>query len=100
MVTGAVAGVLLTVEAPHDGLLVCPLLYNKLYVRVCAGDLGKVIAEEGPCVGGRGPLVAELEDELAYLGNEGNMAVCWSRGELRTEERSGREQLGGHGGQV
>ena len=65
---------------------------------VRAGDLGKVIAEEGARVGGRGPLFAELEDELADLGDECDVTVCGARGQLPAEERPGWEQLGCHGG--
>ena len=69
----------LTVEAADYRFSVCALLDDKLDVWVCAGDLGKVVAEEGARVGRGGPLVAILEYEFADLWDEGDVAVCWPR---------------------
>ena len=90
----------LTVEAADYRFSICALLDDKLDVWVCAGDLGKVIAEEGARVGGRGPLFAELEDELADLGDECDVTVCGARGQLPAEKRPCWEQLGCHRGRA
>lgn len=51
------------------------LLDDKLQVGVCAGERLEAGEEEGAGVVGGGPLVAELEDELPDLGDEGGVAV-------------------------
>jgi len=99
-------GLKLTIETAYDGLLVNALLDYDFDVRVCSGDGLEVVDEEGAGGVGRGPGVAELEDEFADLGDEYRVAVgglgcaqgverhCRSRGVLegRVACRAERDQ--------
>ena len=79
----------LTVESPCNRLLVCPLLDDKFDMGICACHRLEVVVDVSACVGRRGPGVAELDDDLADLGNEGHVPVCGVGGELCAEEGAG-----------
>jgi len=66
---------------------VIALLDDNLYVRVFPGKGLKLGEQKGAGVGGRGPAVAVLEDELADLGDERGVAVGGERPQLSSQQR-------------
>ena len=64
-----------TIKSSYDRLSLCPLLDDKLDVRIRASKLLQVVVNICPRVGGGGPFIAKLKDKLADLRNKGNVPV-------------------------
>lgn len=56
-----------------------------------------MVEQVGACGGRAGPLVAVLEDELADLGDEGDVSVGWAGAQTSSEQRISGCLEGGHG---
>lgn len=81
-----------TIEAARDGFVAVSLLDDKLDVWVVAGDALDVMFDESACVGRRGAVLAELEDDFADGRDECGVPVGGCSAQL------GPPECGGHRG--
>lgn len=75
-----------TIESACDGLVAVALLDYKLDVRVLACDAFDVCRNEGARVSRRGQVLAELDDDLAGLGEERSVSVGGQRAHLSAQD--------------